>query len=70
MRFVIRFKIISDGVSGLIPMTDIYSDLHRANLLRYDGLSIGWYFGYQNRCFLWKRFLVEPAAAKQFLISK
>ena len=30
MRFVIPFKIISDGVSGLIPMTDIHSDLYRA----------------------------------------
>ena len=29
MRSVIPFKIISDGVSGLIRMTDIHSDLYR-----------------------------------------
>ena len=30
MRFVIPFKIISDRVSGIIPMTDIHSDFYRA----------------------------------------
>ena len=29
MRSVIPFKIISDGESELIPMTDIHSDLYR-----------------------------------------
>ena len=28
MRSVIPFKIISDGVNGLIPITDIHSDLY------------------------------------------
>ena len=55
---MIPFKIISDGVSGLIPMTNIQK-LHH-----YDGLSRGWYFEYQDRCFSWQRFLVEPPVAK------
>ena len=29
MRSVVPFKITSYGVSGLIPMTDIHSDLYR-----------------------------------------
>ena len=29
MRSVIPFQIISDGVSRLIPLTDIHADLYR-----------------------------------------
>ena len=70
MRSVIPFKIISDGVSGLIPMTDIHSDLYRTKIYRYDGLSRGWYFEYQDRCFFWQRFLVEPPLQSIFLMPK
>ena len=41
MRPAIPFKIISDGVSGLIRITDIHSDLYRTKLPRYDGLFRG-----------------------------
>ena len=36
MRFVIPFKIISDGVSGVIPVTDIHSDLYRTLSTKTD----------------------------------
>ena len=62
MQSVILFKIISLGVSGLIPMTDIHSIEEK--LHDYDGLSRGWYFEYQDRCFFSQRFLVEPPVAK------
>ena len=68
MRSVIPFKIILDGVSGLIPMTDIHSDLYITKLHRYDSLSR--VFEYQDRCFFRQRFLVEPPNAKHFLIPK
>ena len=64
MRSVIPFQIISDGVSGLIPITDVHSDLYRKKLHRYEGLSRGWYFEYQDRRFFWQCFLVERPVAK------
>ena len=68
MRSVIPFKIISDGVSGLIPMTDTWGQIFvliciEQKLHRYGGLSRGWYFEYQDRCFFWQHFLVEPPVA-------
>ena len=40
MQFVIPFTIISDGISGLIPMTDILICIEQ-KLHHHDGLSRG-----------------------------
>ena len=70
MGSVIHFKIISDGVSGLIHRQIFILICTEQKLHRYDGLSRGWYFEYQDRCFFWQRFIVEPPLQSIFLIPK